>query len=157
MSTAYILPRDRKVIVHQVKHNLSVVVSEDDEAKGLTVASPDVDLGIANGGEYAWISFYSGEVTCLNVYGGSGEGAIDLFEQTFNVKLISEHDDDFPYHNFPVDVHTAPVYASKDNWRLYQCGDFVYLYDAKNNSFYAHVCERVNEYNFDHMIAEATC
>jgi hypothetical protein len=157
MGTIYIIERDtapitRAMVLEQFPE---AIVSDDDIAEGKTPTTIGTDLGIECDGEYAWISFYNENVCRLNTYGRNGDGAVDFFGDVFSVQMICEHNDEFSYHEFPVDVKTAVPYAEKDGWQVFECEGYVYLYNKPNNSFYIHLERGIADFNIDEMIEEA--
>jgi hypothetical protein len=157
MSTCYILPRGTQINRQQVLAKFATYLSDEDMKDTEITLENAESVGINAGGSYCWVSFNNDLVGCVSTYGSGNDDAVEHFEQTFGTRLISEHDDDFSYHDFPVDVRDPNVkpIAEKDGWEVFEDDGWCYLYNRPNNSFYTHVqCER-EEMNIDNMIADA--
>lgn len=158
MSTSYVINRNSKNVItkQQVLTCYPDAYVSDDAAKeGKTQQTVDVSLGVNEGGHVTWLTFSGDRVVGADVYGRTQAYALDVLSDATGVDFVSEHDSDFDYHNFPVDVKTATPIKEKDGWQVFQCGDYVYLYNKAADSFYVHIERKVDEYNIDDMIAEA--
>ena len=157
MATIFICDRHTAAIsrVMVLEKFPNATIGPDDVAKGKVRTDEGVQLGISDSGKWAWISFNDDdEVSHLETFGRNDDNAIEAFGDAFNVNMFSEHDDEFDYHNFPVDVNVATPYATKDYWQVFESDGWVYLYDSADKAFYAHICQEVNNYNLDDMIEE---
>ena len=123
MATSYILnrhaaPISRKQVLDTFEGR--VYISDDDEHKGLTLQNADV--GVNTGEGCFWITFDDKDnVCCLTTYADTYNGdSVDEFEAAFGSVLISEHDNDFDYHDCEIDVKTeTPVYHGRDGWSIF--------------------------------------
>lgn len=125
----------RAVVI--AKHN--PIVSDDDLAKGLTVQTAKT-IGVSAIGSYMWLTFDDNDnMTCINVYGRSSTAAAYAFGVSIGLELFSEHESDFSYHEFPVDVYHATPKYEHDGWQGFEQGGYIWPYDKLRNSFYIHM------------------
>lgn len=156
MGTCYIINRHHSLTRQQVlsiKIDDWLIVSDEDKIeKNHTIHTAD-SVGCVVDGHTTWLSFSGDVCTFAEVFGGNRSDALDLIKDELGVEFISEHDDEFGYHQFVVDVKTATPIEVKGEWEVYGNDEWVELYNKPNNSFYSHVWAERNTYNIDDMIA----
>jgi hypothetical protein len=131
MATNYILTREhqgkitrRKFIDAILGKCEGMIVSEEDEKKGLTVEDPEASIGVIEGGWSNWFNFI-GESQFLydaEMYGSvnGNEDAIGLVQSVMGVEFVAEDDEGYSYHTFPVDVNEVdPIFEFK-GWEIYE-------------------------------------
>lgn len=135
------------------KHN--PIVSDDDAAKGLTLWTAKT-LGVSACGGHMWLDFDEADnMVRINVYGVVSEVTTYNFGIIIGIKMFSEHEYDFSYHEFPVDVHHMEPTYKQDGWEGFVQDGYLFPYDRANNSFYIHKqIEDNGEQAFLDLIAE---
>lgn len=156
MSTHYIPQRSDRAITRAeaLSHFPDAIVSDDDIKKGLTIHTAD-DIGVDGGNGCVWLSFHGEALSTANIYGRSREGSVEAVESILGITFVCEHDDDFDYHNFGVDVKTTAPMAEKGDWAVYSDGAYAWLYNKATDSYYSYVEREVGNINIDEMIEES--
>lgn len=131
----------------------NVFISDDEVAEGKTSIDAN-DLGVDVGSDVVWVAFVNNVMVTMSSYGGSCCEAAYVLGSTLNVQMFSEHDDEFDYHNFAVDVNTATPLITKGDWVVYSKEGYAWLYNKRTNSFYSYIEREVADVNIDEMIAE---
>jgi hypothetical protein len=157
MANYYILARNSEAISREdvLREFPGAIVSKDDQKAGKIVTDSDVVLGIEYDGWWAWVSFENNNVISISKYGRNQEAPINHLAEVFDVHVVCEHDEDFPYHEFPVDVKVAEPFSEKDGWQLFEKDGWVYLYNKAHDVYYNFISRPIDETDFDEMIAEA--
>lgn len=142
MSTLFIIKRQypklsrADLLIHKVLKD-RLVVSRDDEQKGLTVANSPV-VGVVVDSGAVWFSFYEEFVSSLEVFGTTS--TLDVYDlaREMCIEVVSEHEESFAYHEFPVDTNTdTPTYKNGD-WEGFVVDGLTYPYNRKHDSYFIH-------------------
>lgn len=142
MSTLFIIKRQypqisqAELLTHKVLKD-RLVVSTDDEKKGLTVEN-SLSVGVTTDSGCVWFTFYEGFVSSLEVFGGTSSlDAYDLAREMC-IEVVSEHEESFAYHEFPADTNVdTPTYKNGD-WEGFVVEGLTYPYNRKHDSYFVH-------------------
>lgn len=151
MATCFIPVRDAAVITRIATitnaiftDRLFVSQKDDSELQTLETAK---EIGISTGRGTAWLEFGEGpdgQLLNMAVYGVASVDAAYLIAADLGIEIVSEHDEDFSYHEFPVDVNTIEPTYKIDQWEGFLVDGYIYPYNRAQGMagfYFAHQYE----------------
>lgn len=158
MADCYIVNRHQSITRQQAFDKIGrehLYVSDESLKVGISIDDAQ-EVGVDVGGAYLWMTFNSDNIlTMVNTYGRQSVDPEEWAASALGIQLISEHDDEFPYHQFPVDVREVEPTFTKGPWCGYVVDGYIYPYNKEDGLYYIHLETKVaDDFNFETWLDE---